>query len=349
MKPGALPLPAASDSKEELADWLELRALSDGDQSSSLQDLIREFRRNGSLDALENAPDRGSADSERLAESAFSEVEDRMQACGPQAYPFVVKDRTIDLKDGYERYPYIFQLLLTAFGLAPVKGSASPEKTFEEMAAIAARRYLGPDGESLGFAFGFPRRYEAKNFHDALTDLCRKIGEGSGAGIPSEKLTDATSVMRRRRFSEQKDGKLDIVAWRPFPDRRSGKLIGFGQCATGKTDWRAKMSELQPDVFEKLWLAEPFSCSPIRMFFVPRRIEEGDWRDVAAQAGIVFDRCRIAHHCGALEKDASVADECSKWTSAIVKARLRSASGFKDNQRSGVRKRSGQQKDSVRK
>ncbi|MFO0738190.1 MAG: hypothetical protein U0270_20020 [Labilithrix sp.] len=317
MMTAALSSPPASAPKEELADWLELRALMDSDRSSSLQDLVREIRRNGSIDALENSPDWGSSDSERVAQDAFGEVESRMHACGKSKYPFAVSNHSIVLRENYERSPYIFQLLLTKFGLVSASGLPSPEKTFEEIAAVAAQRYFGPDGEVAGFAFGFPRRYDAKNFAQALDHLCGKLGEGGGAKIPT---ADAAGIAKAKKIAEQKDGKVDIVAWRPFPDRRVGKLIGFGQCACGATDWRNKLSELQPGNFEKLWLREGFSFIPLRMFFVPRRVEEHDWKDIAIQAGILFDRCRITHHCGSLKDD--LASECAAWTKTIIASRL---------------------------
>lgn len=320
MKTSALSSPPASASKEELADWLELRALTDGDLSSSLQDLIGELRRNGSMDAFEYSRDWGSSDSERVAEQAFGELEGRLSACGDSSYPFKVDKHAIVLKKGYEQTSYIFQLLLTKFGLVSPAGIPSPEKTFEEIAAIAARRYLGPDGQVLGFAFGFPRRHQAKSFQEALDDLCSRIGEGGGAKIPTK---DPAGLALAKRIADQKDGKVDIVAWRPFPDLRPGKLIGFGQCATGATDWRSKLSELQPQTFEKLWLREGFSISPVRMFFVPRRVEEHEWRHISVQAGILFDRCRIAHHCGPLAKE--LAAECAEWTKGIISSRLTGA------------------------
>ena len=322
MKSSALSAPVASATKEELADWLELRALTDGDLSSSLQDLMREVRRNGSLDAFENAVDRGSSDSERVAEDAFAELEGRRTACGEAFYPFTVEKHAIVARAGYERSPYIFQLLLTRFGLVAPGGLPSPEKTFEEISAVAARRYMGPDDDVAGFAFGFPRRHEAKSFQKALDDLSRQLGEGGGCKVPT---ADAAGIALAKKIAEQKDGKLDIVAWRPFPDRRGGKLIGFGQCATGATDWRAKVSELQPFNFLQMWLREMFSVMPIRMFFVPRRVEEHDWHHVAIQAGILFDRCRITHHCGALSK--ALGDECAAWTTGIIKSRLKSTVG----------------------
>lgn len=50
-----LPAPPASDPPESHADWLELKALREGDNNSSFQDLVQELRRTGSTDGLDVA------------------------------------------------------------------------------------------------------------------------------------------------------------------------------------------------------------------------------------------------------------------------------------------------------
>ena len=309
MKP--LLVPTASDSRVDQADWVELCCLlSSASGSMSLQDVVGALRHGGSVER-----DQGSESSENIAQSVFSELDNRQRACGEDKYPFKLDAHGIEIKQEYVTSPYVFQLLLTHFGIVKPPGSGSPERLFEEMAAHAAGQYFG-GAASSSIAFGFPRNYHAKNFHTALDDLCVRLGEGEGAALPE------TAPERQKRIAkllEQKDGKLDIVAWRAFPDRRAGKLIGFGQCACGKTDWRTKFAELQPEAFFKLWLRRPFAVNPVRMFFVPRRIEQDDWTDVAAQAGLLFDRCRIAHHAQGLSADLVAA--CETWNTSMLNSR----------------------------
>ena len=322
MASGLLAAPSASSSKEEHADWLELRSILDGDLSSSIQDLVRELRRGGAVPEVESSTaDWGSESSERIAQDAFAELEGRAKACGEERYPFDIARHSITLRPDFRRSPYTFQLLLSRYGLVK-HGETSPEKLFEELSAHAARRYFGTDGTALGFAFGFPRRYEAKNFVDALNHLCGQLGEGGGAILPEK---GPAGIAKLKRLSEQKDGKLDIVVWRPFPDGRPGKLIGFGQCATGITDWQTKFAELQPSVFRELWLRTGLAVGPVRMFFVPRRVEEDRWHDVAVAAGLLFDRCRISHHVTELSPDLSAA--CEAWTTHVIKIYLPGPSG----------------------
>lgn len=321
MKP--LLVPTALDSLVDQGDWVELCCLlSSPDGAMSLQDVVGAFRQGGTVEG-----DQGSESSERIAQTVFAELDNRQRACGEERYPFKLGAHGIERKPDYVASPYVFQLLLTHFGIVRPPGTGSPEKLFEEMAAHAAGQYFGGAGISSSIAFGFPRSYDKKDFQSALDDLCTRLGEGDGAALPEGK---EERLRRIAKLIEQKDGKLDIVAWRAFPDRRAGKLIGFGQCACGKTDWRSKFAELQPEAFFKLWLRKPFVVNPVRMFFVPRRIEQDDWADVAAQAGVLFDRCRIAHHADGLP--AALVSACTTWSDSMLK------DGGASAPRRGVRK-----------
>jgi hypothetical protein len=93
----------------------------------------------------------------------------------------------------------------------------------------------------------------------------------------------------------QKDAKLDLVAWRDFPDRSSNKLLLLGQCASG-TDWEGKLRELNPRAFFANWAQDTPSSPLISSVFIPHRIERQKWNNIARIAeAIIFDRCRIAY------------------------------------------------------
>ena len=125
---------------------------------------------------------------------------------------------------------------------------------------------------------------------------------------------------RRPSTRSQKDAKLDIVTWRAFEDGRSGKLIAFGQCATG-ANWKTKLAELQPRDFYTMWLAENIAVDPIRTFFMPFRVLEDDWFGVAVSGGVVFDRCRIAHH--AHRVGGSVKAQIAAWNRDVLAKKVR--------------------------
>ena len=137
--------------------------------------------------------------------------------------------------------------------------------------------------------------------------MCRQMREGQSCR------------MDRSNLADQKDARLDLVVWRPFRDDRPGKLMGFGQCATGG-DWPDKLTHLQPETFCSMWLADSPVVPPARMFFVPFRIGLRRWMDVGRKGGIIFDRCRIAFSTRHVDED--LMRECAEWTSHVVKEQL---------------------------
>lgn len=310
----AIAVPAATDSAVDHADWLELTALQAADGNTSMQDLVSSLRRTGSTEELADTDspivkgDQGSEESYAVADAAFVELEDRLKSCGETAYPFEINDLHLQAREDAEEAVYLFLLLLTHFGQSDNIRKAEGVKLFEEVCAVAAREYFG--GESAGalsLAFGFPRRYGQRRFSDALLNLSRSMGEGSG-------------YRARDEIDLNKDGKLDVVVWKHFRDERKGKAIAFGQCATGK-DWRAKTSELQPRAFWDKWIMGPPTLEPLRLFFVPRRVEPKVWEDVCIEGGILFDRCRIASLLSGIR--GPLLEECSRWSQHALERKLR--------------------------
>jgi hypothetical protein len=276
----ALPLPATDPIR--LADWLELSALVSSDRDASIGDLERTLTSAGVLQAgdAENPDDvAGPEATSTLCLEVFQELEARA-AAAQDGYPFQLNPRGLVRLAGQrtEFSPYIFCLCLSYSRFNHMSGSKSfPRRHFEDLACIAAQNYL--QGESVRFAS--PRSTLAPKFYPALNVLCSLMKEGG----PHKKK-------RERRAGQ--DAKLDVVAWRHFPDRQPGKIMLFGQCASG-ADWEDKLGELNPDAFCKSWLSEQPISPMVRAFFIPHRVDHPDWEDVCRQAGIVFDRCRIAY------------------------------------------------------
>jgi hypothetical protein len=282
-KPISMPipvLPKVSDSPEVHADWLEWRALKSIGKYVSWSDHQRALRIEGSDESLVEAEEDGLF--EPLINDIAAELSERQTACGAGAgYPFeITPNGLVAHWENESTLVYKFLLLLTMEGrLAGPPGSYG-DRLFEDLCAEAFAGYLGKPlpGADVN-VFGFPRRVGVKDFSGAVDQLCRALGEGGGA-----KMTPRTL--------DQKDGHLDLVAWRAFPDSKVGKLIAFGQCATGE-HWFDKLHELRPSAWNKLWLREPLSIDPIACFFLPRRVERELWPEATFHGGIVFDRCRI--------------------------------------------------------
>ena len=283
-----LPLPSEISNPIVLADWLELLALISEDGNASHGDLQRVLNR------------LGIEDSDALCRDSMSELNRRVLAAG-EKYPFDFSGSLVSVKGKWTKYsPYVFCLLLSYCDdkQKKIKGFQH-ELMFEQLSCIAAKTYL--DGEVL--RFGSPRSDLPKAFRDALRFLCTQVNEWN--------YFQGTDTLHRR------DGGLDLVAWKHFPDRQLGKLILFGHCASGQ-NWDEKITELQPADFCSQWLGG--EKSPIvKTFFIPHRVPPDAWEFRAISAKLLFDRCRIA--CWADSNEfCSVTKQASlRWCEKVLK------------------------------
>jgi hypothetical protein len=298
-----IPVPAASDPTESLADWMELEALRSRDKSSSVASLVKIIRRTGSTDAFASAHgDSGSELSQSIAQDAFAEIDNRQKACGKERYPFEVQKGLLKVRPNPELFPYSLLLLMSVN--KPTSGHEGTSALFEHVCTNATLGYLGgPANGVTSVRFGAPRKTPLAKLSQAIDDLCVSIGEGDGCRKPQ--LARHTG-----------DDGLDIVAWRSFPDSKMGKLIAFGQCAAGGSDWESKLAEMDASAFVKKWLRTPLVVNPVRMFFVPRRISPTDWENAGIDGGILFDRCRIA---ACFQSSPAIEKLCVKTTKAMLK------------------------------
>ena len=200
--PPSVPFPADYRKPEDLADWLELMALHVADHDASAGDLERELQR------------LNCADSESLIGNVFTELERRERSSG-DAYPFVRKPSSVYMEKAPDNHiSYLFCLALSARGWKLRKNAPeNPWLLFEEVATLAAQQYL--DGEALLFGTSSRKGRKANNaFRTNVSTLAARLGEGEAFG-PT------------KTFSS-KDSHLDLVAWKPFSDQRSGQVVLFG-------------------------------------------------------------------------------------------------------------------------
>lgn len=269
-----LSLPSNPKDPILLGDWLEIYALLSTDVNSSKGDLEAALR----TGTIYSSPDA----IESVCLDVFTELESRTRAAGI-AYPFQIKNGLVQQKGNWKDYPaYVFCLCLSYFGCKERKGSkAYPRRWFEHLARDAARYYLGE--ESLAVRFGTPRLVSElpSSFKQAINKVCKSLKEGEG--------------FKGTSSGHAQDDAVDIIAWKHFPDGLPGKVILFGNCATQR-DWdNSKARELNPEAFCLEWMRDPPRCKIIKSYFIPHRVKYDQFLTQLRYAGVIFDRCRIAH------------------------------------------------------
>jgi hypothetical protein len=265
----AIQLPESYQNPEDLADWLELVAIGSKDQNASAGDLQRELAR------------LNFRNSESIRGNVMIEIDRRELATGKEAYPFLRNATSIELRTSPSQCAtYVFCLALSFFKWKNRKGAANnPWLLFEQICAHSAANYLG--GEALVFGTGSREGRGSKSvFSKNVTRLAAALGEGE--------------AFRNQKTFSTKDSKLDLVAWKPFDDKRASQVILFGQCAAG-ADWTgSKLTELNPEVFWDQWMKKGRVSSLLRSVFVPHRVfEDEEWELRARSARLLFDRCRV--------------------------------------------------------
>lgn len=263
--------PKSASDIARLADWLEITALEAHDKDASAGDLERALNIQIAGDLSE------------VLSQVFDEIHVR-QRSAQGAYPFTSTGTVVALRSTFSKSPapYLFCLLLSYCGWKKTRGARlDPWLLFEHLSCLAARQYV--DGEAILFGTSSRLGRGAKNiFQTQVNQLAKALNEG-----------ECYKQLGNVRIQ---DGKLDLVAWKPFPDRRGSQLILFGQCAAGANWDGAKLSELQPrEGFWDNWMLDSPVSPLVRSYFVPHRTaESGYWKHNARLGGIFFDRCRVA-------------------------------------------------------
>ncbi len=304
-------------NRVRIADFVELECLRRADGSVSTVDVSRIMGRQDDSD---------DDDIQTVILDAFSDLADRASHCGEidGEYPFEISNdgnllsirdwKSVD--DRTHSLVYFFLLLATRLNMktSRMQGGEDGTALFEQLCREVAVRFWGGPGKLVeAIVFGTGRDTEESlsdddlevgQFGRAVNELCKAIGEGEQF---QAKTADRVTA---------KDGKLDIVVWRGFSDRRHGQLIGFGQCKTG-TNWNRELGKLKPDSFCRKWMRTPPASQPVVLYFVCDRVLDG-WYNHVSDGGILFDRCRVMEY--ATQIPMPLLKRIEKWVSAATQS-----------------------------
>ncbi|WP_250442950.1 hypothetical protein [Actinotalea sp. C106] len=250
--------------REFLADWIECALL------------VRRGRALG-FDALYGYADEVLEAGAAQVSLAVAQMTKRAQVLG-EAYPFMVHgDVAVRGKANAVDYPYSGLLLLAPGG--PVRHHlwASPTEemvvAFERLTEVSVQHLWGESGRAV--RFGWPSEAgRPPSFDEAVPWLAQKMGIAVGAGY---------------RQPRRKDGGVDVVAWRPFPDGRPGFPIALVQC-TLQENLVAKASDVDIRLWAS-WLS--MDLEPVIALATPKTIRQGTVWDELALKGMVLERLRL--------------------------------------------------------
>ena len=167
----------------------------------------------------------------------------------------------------------------------------------ERITAVALRRLYGEGTRSL--RFGWPSDVgRPREFPDAVRWLAQQMGVPPGSAY---------------RPPHRKDGGVDVVSWRPFPDGRSGFPVLLCQCTLEK-DYAHKAADIDLRVWSG-WLA--LDTDPATALALSEVVAAGEeWNSLAART-VVLDRIRLAALVGP-PSDHRLLMPALEWTTAAL-------------------------------
>lgn len=267
------------DNPVWLADWAEAVALSADSR------LTRgSFKRLLSRGMAEVDPQR----IDLLTSDVLAEIGRRTARAG-SAYPFTRTSRGFEpTGDVTARCLYQFLLLMSLDRESRKRQPGRlpdafwPDRVFEHIVRAALEAWSG------GVAFVFSEMPPAPphGFKQAL----RALGD--------ELRVD---VYPMRAKPERKDHGLDVVAWRPFADRRLGLPLLMCQCTLSESGLIPKAREVVRAEWGEL-MDVPQDCID-RSLAIPHVIPPAhpDWRDLKRNTDLILDRLRIVELLGRLD------------------------------------------------
>lgn len=267
---------------EVVADTVELELLTGTRRSRPLR-----WVHNGSVASVAtNATD---------LNLAVQTISRRAQLLG-ERYPLEVTDTGLKVKQSAGVGVYESLLFVTTGNptvALPHQQLSACAELFEHIVTHAARTLLGAGARAVRFGYpGEPGR--PPEFPQAVPWLIRQM-----------RLKGGTAY----RDPARKDGGVDVVAWRPFPDGRPGFPIQLIQVTLEKN-----FSHKAGDINTRLWsLLLGLDVDPTGVLAIPRTIpEDKRWSEVATRA-ILLERMRIA---GLVPRDLQLLSE-PRWASLL--------------------------------
>lgn len=191
-------------------------------------------------------------------------------------YPFDIRTVGMVRRQNWENLPYTFLLRISSgveheFSLSEAVGADRVE-SFERLMVIALQNLLGTNSKAL--RFGFPSEDRPVEFPKAIEWLSARMGIKPGNAY---------------RPPRRKDGGVDVVAWRPFKDKRNGFPVYLVQ-VTCEREYSHKIFDIDLRLWSG-WLN--LDVDPVSVLAVPTTISIGEeWNEISSRV-VILERMRI--------------------------------------------------------
>jgi hypothetical protein len=214
-------------------------------------------------------------------------------------YPFRTAGGGVAAKQGADQYVWTALLLMSAESPVRSLRFAEAVEHLERITAAALANLYGPGTQAL--RFGWPSENgRPLEFPEAVRWLAGRMGVPIGSAY---------------RPPFRKDGGVDVVVWRPFPDGRSGFPVLLAQC-TLEREYAHKASDIDLRVWSG-WLA--LDADPATALAIADVVAPGEeWNALAART-IVLDRIRLATLASEGTSDPSL-QQVREWARDAISA-----------------------------
>ena len=273
-------IPSIKDEISEIADFIEIKCFFSEEGYFSLESAKSALSIESDELYFEGIDDDDDRTYHRLME-VFAELKQRKKDCN-NLYPFIIDNSLVSInnecnKQITEIYKYL--LFATRANMRDDRHFGEGKDAaliFEVLSQYICESYFG--NRSVSMVFGTAT---GMVFKDKVKELIEKLNYKSEVKEPVGSN------------GKRKDGKLDVIVWNPFKDKRDSMLIGMAQCKTG-THWDETLTQLQPSNFFRNYMYYSPIADPVRLFFITESVAiNEEWEERARDAGILFDRQRI--------------------------------------------------------
>lgn len=210
------------------------------------------------------------------------------------AYPFIAGVGVAARQTAAERTWTALLLMSAESPIRPSLDIPIAAAHLERIATAALTSIYGPGTSAVRFAWPSEDGRPAE-FPEAIRWLAERMRVPLGTSY---------------RSPYAKDGGVDVVAWRPFPDGRSGFPVLLGQC-TLERDYTHKARDVDVRVWSG-WLA--LDIDPQTALAIPEVVAPGEEWNALAATTVVLDRLRLASLIGGREEEHDRLVPVVRWT-----------------------------------